>query len=202
MRARRRGVAGKHPIVVMEGSAARLELVGWPRLAGPPGMDRCRIPKPAARARGVTPYGAAPAHRPTRNPLTDAGLTIGLVDFFLILLSLTTLTWVKNGLFAEDFAFFHAFSSLPGHGLTKVYFGWLAVTGFILTTAVAVIAKLNTPWAGLMRALGAFLGFTLAALTFGALAVGNPVSDVFTYARFGFWAAIVGFICIGAAAVL
>jgi hypothetical protein len=130
------------------------------------------------------------------------GLTIGLVGVFLLLLSLTTLTWVKSGLFGEDFAFFHAFSGQAGPELTKMYFGWLAVTGFILTTAIVALAKLQTPWAALMRALGAILGFTLAALTFGALAVGNPVSAVFTHARFGFWAAIVGFICLGAAAVL
>jgi hypothetical protein len=130
------------------------------------------------------------------------GLTIGLIGVFLIILSFTTLTWTKSRLFAEDFSFLHAFSDRPGPELTKVYFGWLAVTGFTLTAVVAVIAKFPSPRAALMRALGAVLGVTFAVLTFGAFAAGNSTHDVFAYAGSGFWAAIVGFLCIGAAAVL
>lgn len=136
----------------------------------------------------------------TRSPVL--GLTIGLVGVFLIILSFTTLTWTKDRLVARDFSFFHTFSGQPGPELTKLYFGWLAVSGFILTAAVAVIAKWRTPIAALMRAFGAVLGVTFAALTFAALAAGNSTHDVFAYAGSGFWAAIVGFICIGAAAVL
>jgi uncharacterized protein DUF2510 len=150
-----------------------------------------------------SPYPAQREHLalpPTRSPAL--GLTIGLVGVFLMILSFTTLTWIKSGIFATDFGVFHALSGHAGPELTKVYFGWLAVTGFILTTAVAVIAKFSTSMAAPMRAFGAVLGVTFAALTFGALAVGNSVSDVFHYARSGFWAAVVGFICIGAAAVL
>jgi hypothetical protein len=134
----------------------------------------------------------------TRSPVQ--GLAIGLVGVFLLLLSFTTLTWMKLSGLPADFGIFHTASRYVGHELTKVYFGWLAVTGFILTTAVAIIAKLRTPTAALMRALGPVLGATFAALTFAALAVASSVHDVFTYGRSGFWAAIVGFICIGAAA--
>ena len=150
-----------------------------------------------------SPHAAQREHitqPPTRSPAL--GLTIGLVGVFLLLLSFTTLTWIKIGSLPADFGLFHTVSRYVGHELTKVYFGWLAVTGFILTTAVAVIAKLRTPQAALMRVLGAALGVTFAVLTFAALAVGSSVHDVFTYARSGFWAAIVGFICIGIAAAL
>ena len=150
-------------------------------------------PPPAARGNHI-------AHPPSRSSVL--ALTVGLVGVFLIILSFTTLTWTESGLVAKDFAFFHTFSGQPGPGLTKVYFGWLAVTGFILTTAVAVLAKLRTPIAALLRALGAALGVTFAALTFAAFAVGNSIHDVFAYAGPGFWAAILGFICIGAAAVI
>jgi hypothetical protein len=63
------------------------------------------------------------------------------------------------------------FSGEPGPWLTQAYFGWPAVTGLIVTTLVAVIAKFRTPVTAHIRALGAMLGLTLAALTFAALAV-------------------------------
>jgi len=150
-----------------------------------------------------SPYAVQRAHltQPHTRP-PALGLTIGLVGVFLTILSFTTLSWIRSGPFGADFGIIHAISGHAGPELTKVYFGWLAVTGFILTTAVTVIAKLGTPIAGRMQALGAVLGVTFAALTFAAVAAGNSVNDVFTHTRSGFWAAIVGFICLGAAAIL
>lgn len=151
----------------------------------------------------VVPNAAPRVHvggAQTRSPAF--GATIGLVGALLLLLSFTTLTWADSGLLAKDFAFLHALSGLPGPGLAKAYFGWLAITGFIITAAVVIIARLNTPVAVPLRALGAALGLTFAALTFAALAVDNSIHDVFTYAGAGFWTAIVGFLCIGAAAII
>jgi hypothetical protein len=151
----------------------------------------------------VSPHVAPRASGGGSDPRSSAlGLTVGLLGVVLVILSLTTLTWSQSGLVTKDFAFFHTFSGEPGPWLIKAYFGWLAVTGFIVTTVVAVIAKLGTPIGGLMRALGAALGLTLAVLTFVAPTSSNSIHDIFAYSRAGFWAAIVGFVCIGIGALI
>jgi hypothetical protein len=149
------------------------------------------------------PHAATRKHisRPSdRSPAL--GLITGLIGVILVILSFTTLTWSDGGFVAKDFAFFHTFSSQPGPELTKLYFGWLAVSGFILTTAIAFAAKLRSPAAAVMRALGAALAVAFAALTFAALAVSNSIHDVLAHAGSGFWTAVVGFICLGAGAIL
>lgn len=132
------------------------------------------------------------------------GLTLAGIGALLVLLSVTEVDWLNRGVFGSvSFGDLNTESGLySGPGLFKAYFLWLGITLFVVMALLAFGVRLVRIESWLVRAGIAALGVTAAGLTFGAMWSANSFHDVVHYAGAGMWFAIVGFLLMGAAAVV
>ena len=88
--------------------------------------------------------------------------------------------------------------------MASAYFSWLAWLLTIVTVVVAICANLPSPASGPLRALGAVLAAAAIAFTFLAIRISSvgSYSDYISNASVGFYLAVVGFLVVGAGALV
>jgi hypothetical protein len=146
--------------------------------------------------------------RRARAGIGTAGLGVTLAGGVLVLLAFTTLDWLSfrgDSTFAQITARVHVMGPYAS-GLAIAYFNWLGWVAFGVVLVVAVLAALPTSHSTPLRVIGLLLGVGAAVLTFWSIklsATSAPSwSDTLSSQRLGFYAAVVGFLLMGAGAAL
>lgn len=135
------------------------------------------------------------------------GATLAGIGAILLIIALTAVNWVSTSGNSASFSDVHdALDANPAGaaGVASAYFSWLAWLLTIVTVIVAICANLPSPASGPLRALGAVLAAAAIAFTFLAIRLSSTGSygDYISNASVGFYLAVVGFLVVGAGALV
>ena len=136
-----------------------------------------------------------------------AGTVLTLLGGILVLVALTSITWLK-GVNGGTFRDVHdALKAAGGHaqGFAHAYFGWLAFVFLALVVVAGVLASVPTSALRIFRIIGVVVGLAAAGLTFLAIQLtdnGPSYLDYLKHARLGFYFAVIGFLLAGIGAAI
>jgi Protein of unknown function (DUF2510) len=138
--------------------------------------------------------------KPPESKTAVAGFIVLAVGVIAVLLAFTVLPWVSGEGTSVNFGDIRSSNSVSGTGgLGGAYFKWLGWVVLVVAAGFAVAANRPARSQNAWRSLGVVLSVVGIAVTYGAI---NDLDIRLGNASAAFWVAVIGFVLIGAAALV